>query len=60
MAQRKETVLIKHVKKATSQGMAGRSRKIKKSTKHMNKHKRRQQKTKYRGQGRWKKLIPNN
>ena len=52
MAQRKETVLIKHVKKATSQGIAGRGRKVKKSTKHMNKHKRRQQKTKYRGQGR--------
>ena len=51
MAQRRETVLIKHVKKATSQGMAGRGRKVKQSTKHMNKHKRRQQKIKYRGQG---------
>ena len=51
MAQRKETVLIKHVKKATSQGMACRGRKIKKSTKHMNKHKRRRTKRKYRGQG---------
>ena len=52
MAIKREAILIKHVKKATSQGMAGRGRKIKKSTKHMNKHKRRQQKTKYRGQGR--------
>ena len=52
MAQRRETVLIKHVKKATSQGMAGRSRKVKQSTKHLNKHKRRQRKIKYRGQGR--------
>ena len=48
MAQRKETVLIKHIKKATSQGMAGRGRKIKKSTKHMNKHKRRRTKRKGR------------
>tara|TARA_R100000008_G_C3576697_1_gene165720 strand:- start:560 stop:718 length:159 start_codon:yes stop_codon:yes gene_type:complete len=52
LAVRREKILITHVKKATSQGMAGRGRKIKKSTKHMNKHKRRQQKTKYRGQGR--------
>ena len=52
MAIKRESILIKHVKKATSQGMAGRGRKIRKSTKHMNKHKRRQQKTKYRGQGR--------
>ena len=52
MAQRRETVLIKHVKKSTSQGMAGRGRKVKMSTKHLNKHKKLQQKTKYRGQGR--------
>ena len=52
MQQRIDTVLIKHVKKSTSQGMAGRGRKVKMSTKHLNKHKKLQQKTKYRGQGR--------
>jgi len=52
MAIKREAILIKHVKKATSQGMAGRGRKIKKSTKHMNKHKRLQSKVRYRGQGR--------
>ena len=39
------------VKKATSQGVGGRSRRIKCSTGTMNKHKRRSYK-KYRGQGR--------
>jgi len=53
MAVRKEVSLIKHVKKSTSQGLAGRGRKVKQSTKHMNKHKRRQSKVRYRGQGRW-------
>ena len=42
----------KSVKKATSQGVGGRSRRIKCSTGTMNKHKRRSYK-KYRGQGRW-------
>jgi len=52
MAVKREVGLIKHVKKATSQGLAGRGRKVKQSTKHMNKHKRRQSKVRYRGQGR--------
>ena len=51
MAQRKETVLIKHIKKATSQGMAGRGRKIKVYETH-EQTQGLQQKTKYRGQGR--------
>tara|TARA_R100001443_G_scaffold15537_3_gene25334 strand:- start:948 stop:1106 length:159 start_codon:yes stop_codon:yes gene_type:complete len=42
---------IDHVKKSTSQGTGGRSRTIKISTAHMNKHKRRSYKA-YRGQGR--------
>ena len=42
---------IDHVKKSTSQGTGGRSRRIKVSTKHMNKNKKRSYK-KYRGQGR--------
>jgi len=53
MAVKREVGLIKHVKKSTSQGLAGRGRKVKQSTKHMNKHKRRQSKVRYRGQGRW-------
>ena len=52
MAVKREVGLIKHVKKSTSQGLAGRSRRVKQSTKHMNKHKRRQRKFRYRGQGR--------
>ena len=44
---------IDHVKKVTSQGTGVRSRRIKISTKHMNKNKKRSYK-KYRGQGRWK------
>ena len=52
MAIRREIITIKHVKKATSQGQAGRGRRVTKSTKHLNKHKRRQQKARYRGQGR--------
>ena len=39
------------VKKSTSQGQGGRSRRTKISTKHMNKNKKRSYK-KYRGQGR--------
>ena len=42
---------IEHTKKSTSQGTGGRSRGIKISTAHMNKHKRRSYKA-YRGQGR--------
>lgn len=52
MAVKRQVISIKHVKKSTSQGQAGRGRRVKKSTKHLNKHKRRQQKLKYRGQGR--------
>jgi len=51
MAIRKTIQTIEHVKKVTSQGTGGRSRKIKISTSHMNKHKRRSYKA-YRGQGR--------
>lgn len=51
MAQKREVQKIKHHKKATSQGMSGRSRKIKASTKHRNKRKAKR-KLKYRGQGR--------
>ena len=40
------------VKKSSSQGQGGRSRRTKISTKHMNKNKKRSYK-KYRGQGRW-------
>ena len=42
---------IEHIKKVTSQGTGGRSRRIKISTKHMNKNKKRSYKL-YRGQGR--------
>ena len=42
---------IEHIKKCTSQGTGGRSRRIKISMAHMNKHKKRSYK-KYRGQGR--------
>ena len=42
---------IEHTKKVTSQGTGGRSRGVKISTAHMNKHKRRSYKA-YRGQGR--------
>jgi hypothetical protein len=52
MAIKKVITLIKPTKKVTSQGTGGRGRKVKISTKHMNKHKRRQKKIKYRGQGR--------
>tara|TARA_R100000234_G_C4898720_1_gene134695 strand:+ start:30 stop:185 length:156 start_codon:yes stop_codon:yes gene_type:complete len=51
MAVKREQKLIKHVKKSTSQGIGGRSRRVKISTKHMNKNKKRNYK-KYRGQGR--------
>ena len=44
---------IDHVKKSTSQGIGGRGRRIKISTKTMNKNKKRLTKRKYRGQGRW-------
>ena len=52
MAVKKEVGLIKHVKKSTSQGLAGRGRKVKQSTKQMNIHKWLQTKVRYRGQGR--------
>jgi|TARA_Y100000114_G_C11698698_1_gene297346 hypothetical protein len=51
MAVKKTKILIKSTKKVTSQGIGGRGRKVKISTKHMNKHKRRRTKRKYRGQG---------
>ena len=52
MAVRGKTIqTIDHVKKSCSQGIGGRSRTIKISTKHMNKNKKRSYK-KYRGQGR--------
>tara|TARA_R100001082_G_scaffold45324_1_gene24167 strand:- start:24 stop:182 length:159 start_codon:yes stop_codon:yes gene_type:complete len=52
MAIRKKVIQsIDHVKKVTSQGTGGRGRKIKISTAHMNKNKRRSYKA-YRGQGR--------
>ena len=51
MAIRKKIIkAIEHVKKVTSQGTGGRGRKIKISTAHMNKNKRRSYKA-YRGQG---------
>ena len=46
------TASHKSVKKSSSQGIGGLSRRVKVSTKHKNKNKRRQQKKKYRGQGR--------
>ena len=52
MAIRKKVIqTIEHIKKVTSQGTGGRNRKIKISTAHMNKNKRRSYKA-YRGQGR--------
>ena len=51
MAVKKTKILIKSTKKVTSQGIGGRSRRVKISTKHMNKNKKRNYK-KYRGQGR--------
>ena len=51
MAVRKEVKLINHVKKSTSQGRGGRGRRVKISTKHMNKNKRKSYKA-YRAQGR--------
>jgi len=51
LAVKKQVITINHVKKATSQGVGGRGRRIKLSTKHMNKHRRRSYKP-YRGQGR--------
>ena len=52
MAIRKKVIQsIDHVKKVTSQGTGGRSRKVKISTAHMNKNKRRSYKA-YKGQGR--------
>ena len=51
MAIRKEVKLINHVKKSTSQGRGGRGRRVKISTKHMNKNKRKSYKAS-RGQGR--------
>ncbi len=52
MAVKKKQVLLKSTKKVTSQGIGGRGRRVKISTKHMNKHKKRSTKRKYRGQGR--------
>ena len=52
MAVKKKQVLLKSTKKVTSQGIGGRGRRVKISTKHMNKHKKRSTKIKYRGQGR--------
>lgn len=53
MAVKRQITTIKHVKKVTSQGLGGRGRRVKISTKHMNKHKRRAiGKKVYRGQGR--------
>lgn len=49
MAKVKTIIKIIPVKKRTSQGTAGRSRRVKLSTKHLNKHKR--TKKTYRGQG---------
>ena len=43
---------IDPVKKCTSQGTGGRSRRIKISMSHMNKNKKKSYKA-YRGQGRW-------
>jgi len=51
MAVKREKVIINHVKKSTSQGRGGRSRRVKISTKHMNKNKKKSYKA-YRGQGR--------
>ena len=42
---------INHVKKSTSQGTGGRSRRVKIATSTMNKHRKKSYK-KYRGQGR--------
>jgi|TARA_X000001316_G_C914005_1_gene28703 hypothetical protein len=50
MAQKREIQKIKHIKKATSQGLGGRSRRVKISTKHLNKRK--PKRSRYRGQGR--------
>ena len=52
MAVKKKQVLVNSTKKVTSQGIGGRGRRVKISTKHMNKHKKRSTKRKYRGQGR--------
>ena len=52
MAVKKKKVLVKSTKKVTSQGIGGRGRRVKISTKHMNKHNKRSTKRKYRGQGR--------
>ena len=49
---KKKKILVKSTKKVTSQGIGGRGRRVKISTKHMNKHKKRSTKRKYRGQGR--------
>ena len=51
MAVKREKVIITHVKKSTSQGTGGRGRRVKISTKHMNKNKKKSYKA-YRGQGR--------
>jgi hypothetical protein len=51
MARTWAKITHKATKKATSQGVGGRSRRIKCSTSSMNKHKKRSYK-KYRGQGR--------
>ena len=51
MAVKKKEIVIKHVKKSTSQGVPGRSRRVKHSSKHVNKRK--PKRSKYRGQGRW-------
>jgi|TARA_R100001460_G_scaffold52489_4_gene91317 NADH:ubiquinone oxidoreductase subunit F (NADH-binding) len=51
LAIKREIKIINHVKKSTSQGRGGRGRRVKISTKHMNKNKRKSYKE-YRGQGR--------
>ena len=51
MAVKREKVIINHVKKSTSQVTGCRGRRVKISTKHMNKNKKKSYKA-YRGQGR--------
>ncbi len=50
MRRAKQIITIDHVRKATSQGVGGRGRRIKCAMATMNKHKKRSYK-KYRGQG---------
>ena len=51
MAKVRQVISITPTRRATSQGVGGRGRRIKCSTSTMNKHKKRSYK-KYRGQGR--------